>query len=70
MDHVILKRFLKNKLAMLGFILLTVFVLAAILAPILSPYSRDSIDLMSIESHPNLKHILGTDELGRDVFTR
>lgn len=55
---------------MIGFILLTLFVLAAILAPILTNYLRDTIDLMSIESHPSLKHILGTDELGRDVFTR
>lgn len=70
MKHIILNRFLKNKLAMIGFIILTIFILASILAPILSPYSRDSIDLMNIESHPGLKHILGTDELGRDVFTR
>ena len=55
---------------MIGFILLTLFVLAAIFAPILTSYSRDSIDLMNIEGHPSLKHLLGTDELGRDVFTR
>ena len=70
MRHTILHRFLKNKLAMIGFILLTLFVLAAIFAPILTSYARDSIDLMNIESHPTLKHLLGTDELGRDGFTR
>lgn len=70
MKHTILNRFLKNKLAMIGFILLTLFILAAIFAPILTTYLRDSIDLMNIESRPSLKHILGTDELGRDVFTR
>jgi len=70
LKHTILHRFLKNKLAMIGFILLTVFVLSAILAPILTNYLRDTIDLMSIESRPSLKHLLGTDELGRDVFTR
>jgi peptide/nickel transport system permease protein len=70
LEHTILCKFLKNKLAMVGVILLIFFVLAAIFAPILSPYSRDSIDLMSIESHPSLIHLLGTDELGRDVFTR
>lgn len=70
MKHSILHRFLKNKLAMIGFILLTLFVLAAVLAPILTNYLRDTIDLMSIESRPSLKHLLGTDELGRDVLTR
>jgi len=70
LKHTILRRFLKNKLAMIGFIFLTLFVLIAIFAPILTTYARDSIDLMSIESYPSLKHLLGTDELGRDVFTR
>ena len=70
MKHTILHRFLKNKLAMVGFILLILFVFAAVFAPILTSYGRDSIDLMNIESHSSLKHLLGTDELGRDVFTR
>lgn len=55
---------------MVGFILLILFVFAAVFAPILTSYGRDSIDLMNIESHSSLKHLLGTDELGRDVFTR
>lgn len=70
LEHVILKRFLKNKLAVVGFILLTLFVFAAIFAPILAQSERDTIDLLNIESAPTLKHLLGTDELGRDVLTR
>ncbi|AJH01017.1 peptide ABC transporter permease [Clostridium beijerinckii] len=70
LKHVILTRFLKNKLAAIGLCLLSIFVLAAIFAPFLSSYGRDSIDLMNIESQPSLKHLFGTDELGRDVFTR
>ncbi|WP_026888612.1 oligopeptide ABC transporter permease [Clostridium beijerinckii] len=70
LKHVILTRFLKNKLAAIGFCLLSIFVLAAIFAPFLSSYGRDSIDLMNIESQPSLRHLFGTDELGRDVFTR
>ncbi|NOW87565.1 MULTISPECIES: oligopeptide ABC transporter permease [Clostridium] len=70
LKHVILTRFLKNKLAAIGFCLLIIFVLAAIFAPFLSGYGRDTIDLMNIESQPSLRHLFGTDELGRDVFTR
>ncbi len=66
----ILKRFLKNKLALIGFIILTIFILAAVFAPFITSFDRDSIDLMNIESSPGSLHILGTDELGRDVFTR
>lgn len=66
----ILRRFIKNKLAVVGFILLVLFVLTAIFAPLLTTYQRDSIDLLNIESSPSLGHLLGTDELGRDVFTR
>lgn len=70
MKHTILRRFIKNKLAMVGSILLVLFILTAIFAPLLTTYQRDSIDLLNIESAPSLSHILGTDELGRDVFTR
>lgn len=70
MKNEILKRFLKNKLALIGFIILTIFILAAVFAPFITSFDRDSIDLMNIESNPGSLHILGTDELGRDVFTR
>lgn len=70
MKNEILKRFLKNKLALMGFIILTIFILAAVFAPFITSFDRDSIDLMNIESSPGSLHILGTDELGRDVFTR
>lgn len=59
----------ENKLAMVcSFILLTV-ILAALLAP-LSPYDPDKQDLGNILLAPCSKHWFGTDELGRDYFTR
>lgn len=70
MKYTFLKRFFKNRLALIGAAFLIFFVFVAIFAPILSTYNRDSIDLTSIESQPSFKHFLGTDELGRDVFTR
>nr|WP_312291893.1 oligopeptide ABC transporter permease [Clostridium chromiireducens] len=70
MEYIFLKRFFKNRLALIGSIFLIIFILIALFAPILSTYNRDSIDLSNIESQPNINHILGTDELGRDIFTR
>ena len=45
----VLKRFLKNKLAVIGLVILTIFVLAAVFAPFITSFDRDSIDLMNIE---------------------
>lgn len=63
-------KFKKNKLAVFGIIILVLLILLSIIAPIISPFGRDVVDLLNIESAPSSSHILGTDELGRDVFTR
>ena len=60
----------KNKLALAGFIILMLFIILSILAPVITPYDRDAIDLAMIEASPSREHFLGTDELGRDVLTR
>lgn len=60
----------KNKLALAGFIILMLFIILSILAPVITPYDRDVIDLAMIEAAPSREHLLGTDELGRDVLTR
>ena len=58
MKNEVFKKFLKNKLAVIGFSILTIFVLASIFAPLITSFDRDSIDLMNIESAPNSLHIL------------
>jgi peptide/nickel transport system permease protein len=68
---VLWKKFSRNPYAMSGLVVLLVFVIAGISAPLLTKYDPAAIDMM----FPNLKpgaegHLLGTDELGRDVFTR
>jgi peptide/nickel transport system permease protein len=64
------RRFRGHKPAVVGSLLLMLFVAAALLAPVVSPFGRDDIDLDNLEAAPAGAHLLGTDDLGRDVFTR
>lgn len=59
----------ENKLAMFCAVLLAMIILMAVLAP-LTPYDPDAQDVMSILKKPSAQHWFGTDELGRDYFTR
>jgi len=59
----------KNKLGMFSLIFLCIIILLALFA-FLTPYKFDAIDITNQFKEPNLKHIFGTDELGRDYFTR
>ena len=63
-------RFRKNKSAIAGLIIFTILVLLAVFAPLLSPYTFDGMDTANINQPPSLLHWLGTDNLGRDYFTR
>lgn len=65
-----LRRFLKNKLAIIGVVILLLIVLATIMAPLLTSHDPTKGDLMLIEKPPSSEHILGTDSSGRDNFAR
>ena len=63
----------KNKLSLAALIVLVVIVLAAILAPVIIPYPEDLMDAAHTEIKllpPSAEHWMGTDELGRDIFSR
>ena len=60
----------ENKLAAASAIVILLFILAAILAPVLTPYTFDSMHLHNRLAPPSRAHLLGTDEAGRDVLTR
>ena len=64
------RRLRRNKLAMTGLIIIFVMVLAAVFAPLLTPYGRDTTNLTNTNAAPSKDHLLGTDSLGRDAFTR
>lgn len=60
----------KNKLALFGFFTLILFITISIFASFIAPFGRDAIDLNMLEHAPTGTHILGTDDVGRDVFSR
>ncbi len=64
------RRLVKNKLAMAGLLFLILLTLFAIFGPILSPYEVNKQDLPNQYQPPSSDHWFGTDNAGRDVFTR
>ncbi|WP_211209117.1 oligopeptide ABC transporter permease [Calidithermus timidus] len=64
------KRFLRHRLAMVGVAIMAVLTLLAVFAPVIAPYKPEQIDLLNRNQPPNLRHWLGTDQTGRDVFSR
>ena len=64
------RRFRRNKLAMVGLGIIVILVLAALLAPVLSPYGPNAIDTNASRQPPSGEHWFGTDLLGRDLLTR
>lgn len=63
-------RLKKNKMAMLGFWILTFMIVIAVLTPWIAPYSYEEQNLQLGASPPSAEHWLGTDTLGRDQLTR
>lgn len=67
---VLVKRMRRNKNAMFGLIVFVILVLAIIVVPEVSPYTYDKMDVLAIKQGPSQAHWFGTDDLGRDIFTR
>lgn len=65
-----MRRFLRNKLAVAGIVILVLFVLVAIFAPLLTPHDPTKSNLLNVMAKPSAEHWLGTDSSGRDNFAR
>jgi len=59
-----------SKTAMIGLVIVLFWVLVAILAPLLTPFSPTEQDYEAQNQGPSAKHFLGTDSLGRDIWSR
>jgi len=65
-----LRELLRNRMAMLGATIIVAWVLVALLAPLIAPYDALAQRIEHRLSPPSASHYFGTDELGRDVFSR
>lgn len=65
-----LRRLFGNRAMLVGAIILVVVVSAAILAPFIAPYAPNKLSIVNKLKEPSLAHLFGTDEFGRDIFSR
>jgi peptide/nickel transport system permease protein len=65
-----LRRLGRRPMAVAGMAVATLFVLAAIFAPLVAPYDPAATDFSHVLEGPSASHIMGTDDLGRDAFSR
>ena len=65
-----LRQFLRHKMAVFGMIIMAVIILMVVFVDQIVPYDPETPDLNNMLSPPSLQHPFGTDELGRDMFTR
>lgn len=68
--HDVRKKFLSHKLAMVGAIVLLIEIICVILLPMILHLDPYSMDYMSFGGAPSAEHILGCDDVGRDLFAR
>ncbi|MEW6214092.1 MAG: oligopeptide ABC transporter permease [Nitrospirota bacterium] len=68
--RVIGKRFSRNRLSVIGAVTVLSLITISLLAPFIAPYDPTAIDVRHTLSPPSKTHLLGTDELGRDLLSR
>lgn len=68
--RLIVKYFLKNILGVAGFLIVMLMVLSAVFADLIVPYDPVALNIKERLQGPSFSHLLGTDQLGRDIFSR
>lgn len=64
------RRLLRHRLAMFGACVLLVVVVAGVFGPAITPYDPNGMDFADRFANPSLEHWMGTDDFGRDIFSR
>lgn len=66
----VLKRLIKNQNAVIGLVILVIIILMAVFADVIAPYGYAEVNLPDRLQTPSAAHFFGTDEMGRDLFSR
>lgn len=66
----LIRRLLGRATAWFGLVIVMLFILTAVAAPLLAPYAPDTQDIAARLQGPSASHLLGTDQLGRDTLSR
>lgn len=66
----IFRRFKRNKMAVFGLIVIVILILCALFPQVIAPYGYDDQNLSQLFLSPCLSHPFGTDNFGRDIFSR
>ena len=64
------KRFKRNPTALIGLAVVCLLILVAVFAPLIAPYDYQVQDFMAMMQKPSAAHLFGTDQFGRDIFSR
>lgn len=64
------RRFRQNRAAVLGMILLAIIIVMSFVGPLIGGYAYDAVDMAAANQAPSASHWFGTDELGRDMWSR
>ena len=70
LPRLMFRRFVRRRAARASLVIFAFIAALCALAPVIAPYPFDGIDLDSVKQAPSGSHWMGTDDLGRDVFTR
>ena len=64
------RRLLRHRLAMFGAAVLLIVVVMGVFGPAITPYDPNGMDFSDRFANPSLEHWMGTDDFGRDIFSR
>lgn len=65
-----MQKFVRKPGAFVGFIVIAIFVILAIFAPLIAPFEPQKMIYTALQQPPSAEHLFGTDEMGRDILSR